>query len=500
MSEQTTILFARNATDLLKKESIEQALQICEMGVKQFPLYAEGHYTLARCYEKNNMTDEAAREYERVLNFIPGHLGALNALARLQHHKALYQAGNQLKLNAFFYHSHDPKLAKYLSNEGLLPKRHVGGENVPVVEEESPAELPDMDEKAGFSHQEYLGKDEEESIVYEPEADEEFDRAIGQVIEEPLFVSPELDREITKSGSDEPSDVDMLLGEYLPEKKPIEEEPEIQAGSADDEKQPDTGDDLFAEEDNVPEKTESTPQQTEEDSKIDLSRYANTRDDFSTLMNDMFDPDAEPEIDEEVEQEQKVEGVTEEVKEAEERPILDTSIIFLEKKQSDFDSGETDTDDDSDSESIASYIKDDNTLADDVAKMPSNGLKDELPVKEPASDGANRTDDLTTVIKKLESAGQKKYPANSQTISEPEVLDSTAVLKMTKNAEDDSVSIEDIMSNPSLLTPTFGEILIAQKKFDNAKLVFRELLKKDPENTRFLKKIEFLDKLVAMNK
>ncbi|MBN2424120.1 MAG: tetratricopeptide repeat protein [Calditrichaceae bacterium] len=499
MSEQTTILFARNAADLLKKESIEEALQICEMGVKQFPLYAEGHYTLARCYEKNNMTDEAAREYERVLNFIPGHLGALNALARLQHHKALYQAGNQLKLNAFFYHSHDPKLAKYLSNEGLLPKRHVGTDTIPVVEEKQLSEIPDMPEE-DFSHQEYISKDKEESIVYEPETDEEFDQAIGQVIEEPLFISPELDREINKSGSDEPSEVDMLLGEYLPEKKPIQEEPEIHAAGVDNEKEPHMADDLFAEEDSVSEKAESTSQQTEEDSKIDLSRYANTRDDFSTLMNDMFDPDAEPEIDEEVEQEQEAEGVTEEVREAEERPILDTSIIFLEKKQSDYNPSETNTGADSDGEGIASYIKDDNTLAEDVAKMPSNGLKEELPVKEPASDGANRTDDLTTVIKKLESAGQKKYPANSKTISEPEVLDSTAVLNMTKSAEDDSVSIEDIMSNPSLLTPTFGEILIAQKKFDNAKLVFRELLKKDPDNTRFQKKIEFLDKLVAMNK
>jgi TolA-binding protein len=49
-----------------------------------------------------------------------------------------------------------------------------------------------------------------------------------------------------------------------------------------------------------------------------------------------------------------------------------------------------------------------------------------------------------------------------------------------------------------MLTPTFGEILIAQKKFNDAQRVFTELSKKDPDNDHFKRKIEFLNKLVKL--
>ena len=49
-----------------------------------------------------------------------------------------------------------------------------------------------------------------------------------------------------------------------------------------------------------------------------------------------------------------------------------------------------------------------------------------------------------------------------------------------------------------MLTPTFGEILIAQKKFSDAQRVFKELLKKDPENKNLNRKMDFLKKLVKL--
>ena len=68
--------------------------------------------------------------------------------------------------------------------------------------------------------------------------------------------------------------------------------------------------------------------------------------------------------------------------------------------------------------------------------------------------------------------------------------------EVTSEELDNEVTIGDMLKNPNLVTPTFGEILIAQHKFSEARHVFVELSKKEPENTRFMKKIEFLDKFL----
>ena len=44
------ILFARVASNLLRAEKVDDAKQLCEDGLKQFPTYAPGHFVLAKCY------------------------------------------------------------------------------------------------------------------------------------------------------------------------------------------------------------------------------------------------------------------------------------------------------------------------------------------------------------------------------------------------------------------------------------------------------------------
>ena len=56
------------------------------------------------------------------------------------------------------------------------------------------------------------------------------------------------------------------------------------------------------------------------------------------------------------------------------------------------------------------------------------------------------------------------------------------------------------MENPNLVTPTFGEILVSQRKFSEARHIFVELLKREPDNERFQKKVQFLDKFLAAQK
>lgn len=75
------ILFARLASNLLESDEIEEAIKLCEKGLKKFPTYATAHYILARCYMKQKKTDEARAEYERVLRYDPNHVKAIRDLA-----------------------------------------------------------------------------------------------------------------------------------------------------------------------------------------------------------------------------------------------------------------------------------------------------------------------------------------------------------------------------------------------------------------------------------
>jgi tetratricopeptide (TPR) repeat protein len=53
------------------------------------------------------------------------------------------------------------------------------------------------------------------------------------------------------------------------------------------------------------------------------------------------------------------------------------------------------------------------------------------------------------------------------------------------------------VSKPPILSPTLGEIYIAQGRFEEAIEVFKQLLQKDPQNARFRRKIEDLQKILA---
>lgn len=77
------ILFAHFASNLLKAGEIDEAIKICEQGLKKFPTYAQAHYILARCYIRKKLNDEARAELERVLRYEPNHIKAIRDLAGL---------------------------------------------------------------------------------------------------------------------------------------------------------------------------------------------------------------------------------------------------------------------------------------------------------------------------------------------------------------------------------------------------------------------------------
>ena len=77
------IFFAHLASNFLKSGQLEQAIKLCQRGLKKFPTYAQAHYILARCYIRKKLNDEARAELERVLHYDPNHVKAIRDLAGL---------------------------------------------------------------------------------------------------------------------------------------------------------------------------------------------------------------------------------------------------------------------------------------------------------------------------------------------------------------------------------------------------------------------------------
>ena len=88
---------------------------------------------------------------------------------------------------------------------------------------------------------------------------------------------------------------------------------------------------------------------------------------------------------------------------------------------------------------------------------------------------------------------EKKPPA----IKTPDVheLDRTVELKEDSEKSEGEIPRKETakFGRPPILSPTLGEIYIAQGRFEEAIDVFRQLLEKDPESARFKRKIQDLE-------
>lgn len=72
-----SLTFARVAEALMRNERLEEAIQICEEGVRRHPYYVTGHFVLGKCYRQKKLYDLAEKEFKRVLLFDPKHIAAL---------------------------------------------------------------------------------------------------------------------------------------------------------------------------------------------------------------------------------------------------------------------------------------------------------------------------------------------------------------------------------------------------------------------------------------
>jgi tetratricopeptide (TPR) repeat protein len=71
-----SLTFGRVADALMKMGRVDEAIQLCEDGLRRHPSYVTGHMVLGKCYLKKKLFDQAEKEFKRVLLFDPKYLAA----------------------------------------------------------------------------------------------------------------------------------------------------------------------------------------------------------------------------------------------------------------------------------------------------------------------------------------------------------------------------------------------------------------------------------------
>lgn len=141
--EGKAILFARWASILYNGGDIEEAVKICENGLKQFPTYAQAHFILAKCYQKKEMIEEARSEFERVLRYDPNHLNAIKELMKIFQQNGLDDIYKEYLLKLFTL---DPLNAEVIEEVKKIGKYEAWCASVEeLLPEEKPAHIDEQE-------------------------------------------------------------------------------------------------------------------------------------------------------------------------------------------------------------------------------------------------------------------------------------------------------------------------------------------------------------------
>jgi tetratricopeptide (TPR) repeat protein len=400
-SKNLEIMFARIAANLLKRDNLEEAIQICEHGLKKFSTYAQGHYVLAKCYLRKGLTTEAKAEFERVLKFDLMHINSIKALAEIYKTAGLKNYYRDYLLKLFII---DPL------NEDIV------------------AEVKKIDQ-----YDNWVLVDNSNL-----KAAEQKNRPVPDQTPSPEIEPTQLD-ETTEQGSRRQLD------------------------------------DIYYRD------------------KVDLSQFNNIRDDFTTILQGQPVPTKQgdqqtpapvpPAANEKTEW---AEDLT--------YTYSDDTLLDDRKINRETESGE---------EEIKTAVQDLSFDEETEKIIEKEGLKE----KTDKSSQIRLNFPTDTEVKNISEA-ESTIPLRAQDMPPPAGDASGSVKREDRSAvtgREFPLSGDEDEDNlpftpPKIISQTLGEILVSQKKYSEALEVFKTLRQKNPANKNFDKKIEFLQKIIALEK
>ncbi|OPX35680.1 hypothetical protein B1H10_00730 [candidate division KSB1 bacterium 4484_188] len=445
-----SIVFAHLALRLMEEGNLERAQEICQEGLEKHPTFIFGHYVLALLKYRQKNFSEAKREFEFVLAHDPANPRAWNLLTEINESMNLAVMTQDSNLNYFLSDCFNSRAAEKYFTEDVVsmitPKDEIlkdefgesgtGEEIEKQVEEMSDAEIDNLFET--------VSPPEEETNDFEKALDEVFKDTFEEVEED-------------KTEED--------ISSLLTEAKPLETEPGESAEASAEEELGEAMDSFFE---------EHEAGEDEKDFQVQVKEEITEDSESETPPN----PETEFPTDfiEETSEEEAAEKVVPEEFDNEE-PIDFSSVvadIISERKEA--------------PERI--------DFTEEPVEQPQiTEQKEEEEIK-PGIEKAPETPHEPEPAAKIEIQEETQQPRVEEKSVPPGGPVATEEIEEKPSGKTDTTHF----GRPPILSPTLGEIYIAQGRFEEAMDVFRQLLDKDPENARYQRKLEDLENIIEKQK
>ncbi len=472
-----SIAFAYLAARLIEKKEYQEAIDLCRQGVQAHPQYAFGHYILGMAYYHLKNYNEAKKELELSLAHDAATPKGWEILSTVNEILNLSDDANDSNLNSYLYDVFNEEAANNFvieTREGEIPAK------------ESPESREKTDINILDTDQELTDKDIDELISTTTEKEDKGDDFLKTL--DDIFIEKEA--KATESSEE------------------------------------------------LPEDTEETETLTDMDN-IDLKDIAEKKEDivtaeeFTSAIDSFFSEyeekgkegskEAAKEEEQPAETEESLSARGEELSTEEVEDSIEEG--FEELKDEDLDIGQ-ETDQETSTPEFGPVFEvpeDDETVPDepageekdeseselmDFSSVVSDIIEEEDKESTPETETLSEPEDLSGEEISLEEKDedekapvkQEEKPIDKKPIPTPDIheLDRKVELKKDSDKAESGTETKETMKfgRPPILSPTLGEIYIAQGRFEEAIDVFRQLLEKDPDSARFKRKIQDLEAIL----
>ena len=392
-----SVLFARLSDAYLKADRVDDAIELCELGVKKHPAYVTGHFILGECYLQKKLFDQAEKELKRTILYDPQYIAAHREYAEL-----MAQIGWHTTCETTY--------------EEII--------RIDPINEKAKKRLEEL--KKQFFPQQGQKKEHETKFAIK-EIDDTFLSSTEQIHKETEIVEEKIDNfDLDLDIPEEQAEVDTMN---------IPDESDASMELLEDIFRDTTISDLGAEEHFYPEK--NVNQNVEPESKKPAEQAAPFEEPIKTPQ---FEPSPFQKPEEQIEPEESI------------KPDAESELK--------------------------------NPAETETSEYPFYGFESEKASEQ-------KQDDIFKLVPEIESEEKDVEISIEQPQSEPEVDDGPIqVGDETPTQTPDKES--QINDKEKIVTPTLGEIYVAQHQYSKAISVYELLMKKDPDNESYKQKIDYL--------
>jgi tetratricopeptide (TPR) repeat protein len=450
--KEDSILFARLADAYLQMDRIDEAIELCEKGIKKHPFYVTGHYVLGKCYLKKKLFDQAEKELKRVLLFDPKYIAAHRdygeLMAQIGWHNTCEMSYEEILRFDPFNETAKKRLIELKQAKTIAP--------IETSEEPIEEELDEVEEDILTE----LTTAPDEPPELAPESEPEPEIAPRSELE------PELEQTSIETEEEE-------FKEIVPDVSPVKPKPEPVIKE------------IFKEADTL-----------YEDDKVNLD-----------LLEDIFRDDDLPDI---LANEDIVSPVNtnsnihldEEPRNADQGHLFGEEFKFEEKDE--FENKELEGLDDAEVFALMTGDEEFNKPAMksplDITEPPVSRVQ-KSKVKPPEHEIPEETQSEAEteleppIDKTLYNFQQQTKPKFEPTMDRTTTKKQKAIEQENQVEDRDTFDTNDLQrKKEKIVTPTLGEIYAAQHQYAKAIGVYEILRKKEPDNELYKQKIEYLQK------